>query len=103
VTQAAFNDADAHVRRELVLDLSRPEAPAQRSSIAVGPSNGNHAVALSPDGRFPFVANTTDGTVSQIDTATNTVARALSLFTAPRTMSLFSSDSGPSTHVRPID
>jgi hypothetical protein len=31
------------------------------------------------------------------------VVRALSFFTAPKTMSLFSSDSGPSAHVGPID
>jgi DNA-binding beta-propeller fold protein YncE len=102
VTLGAFGDADAHVRQELVVDLSQPGAPAQRASIAVGPSNGNHADALSPDGRFLFVANTTDSNLSQIDTGNNTVVHTFSFFTAPRTMSLFSSESGPSEHVGPI-
>jgi YVTN family beta-propeller protein len=102
VTLGAFNDADAHVRQELVVDLSQPGAPAQRASIALGPSNGSPADALSPDGHFLFVANTTDNNLSQIDTTTNTVVHTFSFFTAPKTMSLFSSASGPSEQVGSI-
>ncbi|MFL5346849.1 MAG: YncE family protein, partial [Hyalangium sp.] len=102
VTLGAFNDADAHVRQELVVDLTQPAAPAQRASIALGPSNGSPADALSPDGRFLFVSNTTENGLSQIDTTTNTVVHTYSFFTAPKTMSLFSTASGPSEHVGPI-
>lgn len=102
VTLGAFNDADAHVRQELVVDLSQPGAPAQRASIALGPSNGSPADSISPDGRFLFVANTTDNNLSQIDTATNTVVHVFNFFTSPKTMGLFSTASGPSEHVGPI-
>jgi YVTN family beta-propeller protein len=98
----AFGDADSRVRQELVVDISQPDAPAQRASIPVGASTGHHGDALSPEGRFLFIANNVDNTVSQIDTATNTVVRTFNVPTNPKTLSLFHSDVGPTEHVGPI-
>lgn len=97
-----IDDAASRVRQELVLDVSQPFTPAQRASIAVGGSVGPHAVALSSEGRYLFVSNNVDNTLSQIDTTTNTVVSTLNLPTNPKTMSLFSTADGPSEHVGSI-
>ncbi len=98
----AFGDADSRVRQELVVDISQPAAPAQRTSIIVGASTGHHGDALSPDGRFLFIANNVDNTVSQIDTSTNTVVRSFNVPINPKTLSLFYAEVGPTEHVGPI-
>jgi YVTN family beta-propeller protein len=98
----AFDDAASRVRQQLVLDLSQPFSPAQKPSISVGNSLGSHAVALSSEGRYLFVANTVDNSLSQIDTTTNTVVSTINLPTNARTMSLYSSADGPSEHVGSI-
>jgi YVTN family beta-propeller protein len=99
---AATDDVSSRVRQELVVDVSQPFVLTQRPSIPVGASTGNHADALSPDGRSLFVANNVDSTVSEIDTATQKVVRTLSLSVNSRTMSLFGTDIGPSEQVGPI-
>jgi YVTN family beta-propeller protein len=98
----AFGDVDSRVRLELVVDISDPAAPAQRASIPVGASTGHHGDALSPEGRFLFIANNVDNTVSQIDTTTNTVVRTFNVPVNPKTLSLFHADVGPTEHVGPI-
>ncbi|KFE68720.1 YncE family protein [Hyalangium minutum] len=98
----AFDDVASRVRQELVLDLSQPYSPAQKPSIAVGGSVQSHPVALSSEGRYLFVSNNVDNTLSQIDTTTNTVVSTLNLPTNAKTMSLFSSADGPSEHVGSI-
>ncbi|HYH97023.1 hypothetical protein [Hyalangium sp.] len=98
----AFDDAASRVRQELVLDLSQPASPTQRTSIPVGASLGSHPAALSSEGRYLFIANTVDNTLSQIDTTTNTVVSTLNLPTNAKTLSLFSSADGPSEHAGSI-
>ncbi|WP_224246989.1 YncE family protein [Hyalangium gracile] len=99
---AATDDVSSRVRQELVVDVSQPFSWVQRASIAVGESTGTHGDALSPDGRSLYVANNVDGTVSELDTGTLSVVRTLTLSVIARTMSLFSSEHGPSEHVGPI-
>ncbi|WP_224361667.1 YncE family protein [Hyalangium versicolor] len=99
---AATDDVSSHVRKELVVDVSRPYVLVQRESIPVGLSTGIHGDALSPDGRSLFVANNVDSTVSEIDTASLTVKRTLTFPVNARTMSLFGTDTGPSEQVGPI-
>jgi len=98
----AFDDAASRVRQELVLELSQPASPVQRTSISVGGSLGSHAVALSSEGRSLFIANNVDNTLSQIDTTTNTVVSTLNVPTNAKTLSLFSSADGPSEHMGSI-
>jgi YVTN family beta-propeller protein len=98
----AFRDNTSRVGQELVLDLSDPAAPVQRASIPVGQSTGHHGDALTPDGRFLFVTNTEDDTVSQVDTATNTVVRTLNVRDLPLALVTFGTAEGPSKHTGPL-
>jgi YVTN family beta-propeller protein len=98
----AFGDEAARVRQELVLDLSVPDAPVQRASIGVGASKSHHADAQSADGRYLFVANNVDHTVSQVDTATGAVVRTLGVPQNPSSLATFGTAEGPSEHTGPI-
>lgn len=98
----AFGDAASRVRQELVLDLSQADAPVQRPSVAVGASRGHHGDVLTADGRFLFVTNNVDHTVSQVDTATGAVVRTLSVPENPLTLATFGTAEGASEHVGPI-
>jgi DNA-binding beta-propeller fold protein YncE len=94
--------ADARVRQVLVLDLADPANPVQLSSIAVGSSTGHHGDALSGDGRWLFVANNADGSVSQIDVASLAVVRTFETAERPQTLGTFGATAGPSEQTGPI-
>lgn len=95
--------AAARVRQHLVVDVSDPRNPVQKPSIPVGTSNGYHGDALSGDGKFLFVANQVDGTVTQIDTATLSVTRTLTVKAKPSVLCTFGSTEGPGEQTGPIE
>ena len=97
-----FNVTRARVRQELVLDVTNPGAPVQKASIPVGTSTNHHGDALSGDGRWLFVTNNLDGTVTQIDTSTNQVTRTLTVRSTPLTVATFGTNEGPSEQTGPI-
>lgn len=101
-TAGGFGVTTARVRQELVVDITDPANPVQRASVQTGASTGHHGDTVSGDGRFVFVTNNVDGTVTQIDTATNTVARTLTVRSGPQTVSTFGSAEGPSEQTGPI-
>jgi hypothetical protein len=97
-----FEVESARVRQELVLDLSDPAAPVQLPSIAVGTSTGYHGDSLSGDGRWLFIANNIDDTVTQIDAAGSDVVRTWSVENNPKVLATFGSQEGPSVQTGPI-
>ncbi len=101
-TAGGFNVTRARVRQELVLDVTNPGAPVQRASIPVGTSTNHHGDALSGDGRWLFVTNNLDGTVTQIDTSTNQVIKTLTVRSTPLTAATFGTNEGPSEQTGPI-
>jgi len=98
----AFGQASARVRQQLVLSLTAPEAPVQQASITVGASTGHHEDTISGDGKFLFVANNVDNTVTQIDVSTNTVIRTLPVRNGPRSVATFGTLEGPSYQTGPV-
>lgn len=97
VTSGGFMVDDARVDQLLVLDLSDPASPAQRPSVKVGAGTGHGTDALSGDGKWLFVNDAVDGTVSQIDTATGTLVKSIAVKANPRTLGTFGPE-GPSHH-----
>ncbi len=97
-----FMVPDARVRQELALDLSSPESPAELASIPVGASSGHHGDALSGDGKFLFVTNNIDGTVTQIDAASREVVRTIKTQAQPKAIATFGDAEGPSAQTGPL-
>lgn len=97
-----FMVAAARVRQHLVVDVSDPRNPVQKPSIPVGTSNGYHGDALSGDGKFLFVANQLDGTVTEVDTASLSVTRTLTVQAKPSVLCTFGTAEGPSEQTGPI-
>ena len=62
----------------------------------------NRADAISGDGKWLFVVNGSDGTVSQIDVATRAVVRTIPVRAGPRTLATFGSAEGPGMQAGPI-
>lgn len=102
VPAGGFEVEDARVRQVLVLDLSDPASPAQRASIPVGASMGHHGDALSGDGRWLFVTDNADATVTQIDVATLSVVRTFATEARPAAVATFGAAAGPSEQTGPI-
>lgn len=92
----------ARVRQHLVVDLSNPSSPVQLPSIPVGTSSGDRASEISGDGKWLFVADVIDGTVTQIDIATRTVTRTLTVKANPLMIATYGSAEGPSLQVGPV-
>jgi YVTN family beta-propeller protein len=101
-TAGGFGVESARVRQELVLDISDPKEPVELASIAVGASSGHHGDALTGDGKYLFVANNVDGTVTQIDAGTRAVLRTLAVKAQPKTLATFGEAEGPSVPTGPI-
>jgi hypothetical protein len=97
-----FEVESARVRQELVVDISNPVAPLQLPSVAVGASTGYHGDTLSGDGRWLFVANNIDGTVTQIDASSATVVRTWTVADKPEVLATYGSVEGPSMQTGPI-
>lgn len=98
-----FGLASARVRQELVLDISNPAAPVQLASVTVGASTGHHADTTSGDGKFVFVVNNVDNTISQIDIATSAVVRTFTVRQAPAALATFGAKEGGSHITGPIE
>jgi hypothetical protein len=75
----------------------------------VGAHEGHRAHGLSGDGRYHFVANGRDNTVTQIDVtrvddaATRGVVRTIQVDAAPTTFASFGTAEGPSHQTGPFD
>jgi YVTN family beta-propeller protein len=98
-----FEVAEARVDQQAVFDISDPANPVQKASIQVGTSSGYHGDTLSGDGKWLFIANNLDGTVTQIDTATNTVAVTIKVQDRPLTIATWGSVEGPSHQTGPLE
>jgi hypothetical protein len=97
-----FEVDSARVRQQLVLDISAPDAPVQLPSIPVGASTGYHGDSLSGDGRWLFVANNIDGSVTQIDASSTDVVRTWTVAAKPTVLATYGSLEGPSVQAGPI-
>lgn len=97
-----FGVDTARVRQELVVDLSVPSKPAQRASIPVGASVDHHGDALSGDGKWLFVTNNADGSVTQIDVAKLSAAQTIKTNEKPETVATFGTAEGPSKQTGPL-
>ncbi|MEY2934774.1 MAG: Virginiamycin lyase [Pseudomonadota bacterium] len=98
-----FEVESARVRQQLVFDLSDPAAPAQLPSIPVGTSTGYHGDSLSGDGRWLFIANNIDDSVTQIDASSLDVVRTWPVGSRPQVLATFGSAEGPSVQTGPLD
>jgi YVTN family beta-propeller protein len=98
-----FGVASARTRQELVIDLTNPAAPVQKASIPVGASTSHHGDALTGDGKYLLVTNNVDGTVTQIDTATLTVVKTITVKAKPNSVATFGTVEGPSAQTGPIE
>lgn len=94
--------ATGRVRAELVLDLTNPAVPVQKASIPVGASTGPHGDALSGDGKWLFITNNADASVTQIDVATLTVTRTITTADNPLTIATYGTDEGPGQQTGPL-
>jgi hypothetical protein len=97
-----FDVESARVRQQLAIDITSPLAPAQLPSIPVGASTGYHGDTLSGDGRWLFVANNIDDTVTQIDVASASVVRTWTVAARPQVLATYGSLEGPSVQTGPI-
>jgi len=74
----------------------------QLPSVPVGASKGGRGSAVSADGRFLFVADPVDNTVTQIDVETLSVARTLPVKEAPLQVATYGTEEGPSLQIGPV-
>jgi hypothetical protein len=101
-TAGGFQNDEARVRQHLFVDISDPTDPVQLPSVEVGTSTGYHGDSLSGDGKWLFVANNIDGTVTQIDTAKLAVKKTLKVKAKPAVLATYGSEEGPSVQTGPI-
>jgi YVTN family beta-propeller protein len=59
------------------------DVPASKVVATVTTGKGAHGVVVSDDGKFAFVTNIVDGTVSALDTATQTAVRSFKVGAGP--------------------
>jgi YVTN family beta-propeller protein len=96
------SDMEARVRQHVIVDISSPEAPVQLPSVQVGASMGQRGMAVSADGKFLFVADSVDNTVTQVDVETLSVTRTLPVREAPNQVATYGTAEGPSLQVGPV-
>ena len=96
------SDEAARVRQHVIVDISSPASPVQLPSVPVGASKGGRGSAVSADGRFLFVADPVDNTVTQIDVETLSVARTLPVKEAPLQVATYGTEEGPSLQIGPV-
>ena len=89
----------------VVFDLTDPTKPVQKPSITVGKHSGHRAMTLSGDDKSLFVVNSTanpaEKSISQVEVATRTVTRTLTMGTGPRQVATWGSEQGPSLQTGP--
>ncbi len=83
-----------------VIDVSDPANPVQRPSIAIGRHSGHRAMAITGDGRYLYVANGSDSTVSELEISTNKV-KTLTTKGKPTSLATWGSAEGPSDQTGP--
>jgi YVTN family beta-propeller protein len=96
------SDAMARVRQHVIVDISSPAAPVQLPSVQVGATNGQRGTAVTADGKFLFVADTVDNTVTQIDVETLAVVRTLPVKETPSQVATYGTVEGPNLQVGPV-
>ena len=97
-----FMVADARSNQELLLDVSDPANPVLQPGIEIGQGTSHRADALSGDGKYLFVTNNVDGSVSQIDVATAKVVRTIKTRETPLTLATWGAKEGPSAQTGPV-
>ena len=97
-----FMVADARSNQQLLVDISDPTNPVLKPAIEVGQGTSHRADALSGDGKYLFVTNNVDGTVSQIDVATAKVLRTIKTKDTPLTLATWGAREGPSAQTGPV-
>jgi YVTN family beta-propeller protein len=85
----------------VVFDLTAGGTPVQKPSIAVGKHTGDRAMAITGDGRWLYVVNSSDKTVSQVNTATLSVTRTITLPDVPGQVASWGTAEGPSAQTGP--
>jgi YVTN family beta-propeller protein len=97
-----FMVAAARSNQHLVVDISDPANAVQKASLTVGQGTGHRADVLSGDGKFVFVTNNVDGTVTQIDAASAVVVKTIKTKDQPLTVATWGTTEGPSEQTGPI-
>jgi YVTN family beta-propeller protein len=97
-----FMVEDARSNQHLLLDVSDPTNPVLKPAIEVGQGTSHRADAVSGDGKYLFVTNNVDGTVSQIDVASGKVLRTLRTKDKPLTLATWGVKEGPSAQTGPV-
>lgn len=103
VQMASSTDTNTYASKHLVLDLADPANPVQTGALDIGKSRSHHGESLSGDGRYFFVANNLDGTVTQIDAGTAQVSKTLTVRANPRTVATWGEAEGPSPATGPLE
>jgi YVTN family beta-propeller protein len=85
----------------VVFDLTDGAHPVQKPSVTVGKHTGHRAMAVTGDGKWLFVVNNSDKTVSQVDVNTLSVTRTITLKAAPAQLASWGSAEGPSSQTGP--
>ena len=96
-----FMVAEARSTQHLLLDVSDPANPVLKPGIEIGQGTGHRADAISGDGKYLFVTNNVEGSVSQIDVATAKVVRTLKTRETPLTLATWGAKEGPSAQTGP--
>jgi YVTN family beta-propeller protein len=97
-----FMVASARSTQHLVIDVSDPAQASQKPSLTIGQASGHRHDALSGDGKFVFVTNNEDDSVTQIDVSTNTVVKTIRTKDRPLTVATWGSTEGASEVPGPI-
>lgn len=97
------SDSTGSTSKHLVLDITNPANPVQTASLNIGKSAKLHGITLSGDKKFLFVANNVDGTVTQINGATGTVVKTLTVGANPSVLATWGELEGPSLPMGPLE
>jgi hypothetical protein len=100
---SGFADPTGYANKHLVVDLTNPTNPVQTAALDIGKSRSHHGECLSGDDEFFFVANSLDGTVTQINPNSATVTKTLTVRANPRTVATWHEHEGPSHQTGPVD
>ena len=83
-----------------IIDITDPANPVQKPSITIGKHSGHRAMALTGDGRYLYVANGNDSTISQLEIATGAV-KTIVTKGKPTSLATWGRLEGPSAQTGP--
>lgn len=86
--------------QELVVDITDPANPVQKASITLGKHSDHRRQIITGDGKYVFVVNGMDNSVSRIDT-TSLTAMPISVKGTPKQLSSYGTAAGPSAQIGP--